>query len=214
MFATTRLKVAALGVAMLGVSALAAPSFAQGRGPDNGHGFRYTADLAPVPTNHVTGSGNVSVELHGNRATVTLTASGLVDSVHAMHVHIDGQGRCPTAAEAGTHHGHTAISTVDGHPAYGMIGTSLTTSGDTSPSSALAIDRFPTGSSYTYSRTIKLSGMANDSLRHGTAVVVVHGIDYNGNGTYDFDSLGASQLDPSLPLEATAPALCGVLTAR
>ena len=199
---------------MLGVSALAEPSFAQGRGPDNGHGFRYTADLAPVPTNHVTGSGNVSLELHGDRATVTLTASGLVDSVHAMHVHIDGQGRCPTAAEAGTHHGNTAISTVDGHPAYGMIGTSLTTSGDTSPSSALAIDRFPTGSSYTYSRTIKLSGMANDSLRDGTAVVVVHGIDYNGNGTYDFDSLGASQPDPSLPLEATAPALCGVLTAR
>ena len=56
--------------------------------------------------------------------------------------------------------------------------------------------------------------MANDSLRDGTAVVVVHGIDYNGNGTYDFDSLGASQLDPSLPLEATPPALCGALTAQ
>ena len=71
------------------------------------------------------------------------------DSVHARHIHIDGQGRCPTAADAGTHNGNTAISTVDGQPAYGMIGTSLTTSGGTSPSSALAIDRFPTGSSYT-----------------------------------------------------------------
>lgn len=94
-----------------------------------------------------------------------------------MHFHLDGQGRCPTAAEAGVHNGNTAISTVDGHPAHGMIGTSLTTSGDTSPGSALAIDRFPTGSSFTYTRTIRLSGMANDSVRDGTAVVVVHGID-------------------------------------
>jgi hypothetical protein len=214
MFAISRLKVAALGAALLAVPALAAPSFAQGVGPVNGNGFNYAAHLAPVPTNHVTGSGNVGLELHGNRATITLSATGLVNSVHAMHIHIDGQGRCPMASDAGMHNGNTAISTVDGHPAYGMIGTSLTTSGDTSPSSALAIDRFPTGSSFTYSRTIKLTGMANDSLRDGTAVVVVHGIDYNDNGAYDFDSLGASQLDPSLPLEATAPALCGVLTAQ
>jgi len=38
----------------------------------------------------------------------------------------------------------------------------------------------------------------------------VHGVDYNGNGKYDF-SQGKSDLDPSLPAEATDPALCGVL---
>ena len=36
-------------------------------------------------------------------------------------------------------------------------------------------------------------------------------MDYNGNGMYDFDSAGASELDPSLPAEATDPAVCGVL---
>ena len=37
------------------------------------------------------------------------------------------------------------------------------------------------------------------------------GVDYNGNGMYDFASAGKSDLDPSLPAEATDPALCGVL---
>ncbi len=42
--------------------------------------------------------------------------------------------------------------------------------------------------------------------------MVVHGIDYNGNGTYD-DTLGGSDLNPALSGEATAPALCGELLA-
>lgn len=46
------------------------------------------------------------------------------------------------------------------------------------------------------------------NLKKGTAVLVVHGIDYNNNGKYD-GVLGASELDPSLPAEATDPALCG-----
>ena len=40
--------------------------------------------------------------------------------------------------------------------------------------------------------------------------MVIHGIDYNHNGKYDF-SAGKSDLDPSLPAEATDPAACGVL---
>jgi hypothetical protein len=46
------------------------------------------------------------------------------------------------------------------------------------------------------------------NLARGTAVLVVRGIDYNTSGAYD-DVLGASELDPSLPAEATDPALCG-----
>jgi hypothetical protein len=38
---------------------------------------------------------------------------------------------------------------------------------------------------------------------------VVHGVDYNGDGTYSGEEM--SDLDPSLPTEATDPALCGVL---
>jgi hypothetical protein len=40
--------------------------------------------------------------------------------------------------------------------------------------------------------------------------VIVQGIDYNHNGTYD-DVLGAGELDPTLPHAATTPALCGTL---
>jgi hypothetical protein len=37
----------------------------------------------------------------------------------------------------------------------------------------------------------------------------VHGIDTNHNDAYDF-SAGKSELDPSLPQEATVPAGCGI----
>jgi hypothetical protein len=49
------------------------------------------------------------------------------------------------------------------------------------------------------------------AIRNGEAVVVLHGVDYNHNGMYDFAGAGASELDPSLPAEATDPAACGVL---
>ena len=52
------------------------------------------------------------------------------------------------------------------------------------------------------------------AIRRGEAVVVIHGVDYNDNGTYDFDSAGKSDLDPKLPEEATAPATCGVLRVK
>jgi hypothetical protein len=48
-------------------------------------------------------------------------------------------------------------------------------------------------------------------IRDGDAVIVVHGIDYNFNHVYDFSALGVSDLDKTLPGEATAPALCGSL---
>ena len=43
------------------------------------------------------------------------------------------------------------------------------------------------------------------------AVVVVHGVDYDGDGTYSAGDRGMSELDSTLPGEATDPALCGVL---
>jgi hypothetical protein len=41
--------------------------------------------------------------------------------------------------------------------------------------------------------------------------IVQHGVDLNNNGRYDFRAAGASELDPSLPQEATIPANCGVI---
>ena len=46
------------------------------------------SDLAPVPTNHVTGVGDAEVHLDGTLATVTVHTTGLLDpAAHAMHIH-------------------------------------------------------------------------------------------------------------------------------
>jgi hypothetical protein len=173
----------------------------------------YQATLDPITANHVTGSGQAWITLNGTSATVKVTVSGLLDGApHAQHIHVDGAGKCPTPAEAVDHNGHSSINVADAMKDYGMIGASLTTSGDTSPNSALAVDRFEATGSFTYQRTIELDPNVVDNLKNGTAVLVVHGIDYNGNGTYD-NVLGASELDASLPAEATDPALCGAFTA-
>ena len=49
------------------------------------------------------------------------------------------------------------MSTADGPEDYGLIGTSLTTRGDTSPACALAITRFPQTGTFRYSRVIWVS---------------------------------------------------------
>ncbi|MDI5974130.1 hypothetical protein POF50_033115 [Streptomyces sp. SL13] len=167
--------------------------------------------LLPVATNHVFGIGYASVTLRGDTARVTVDATGLLNGVpHAMHIHVDGNGTCPTAAASREHNGHRSIDVADAMKDYGMIGASLTTSGDTSPASALAVSRFPDKGTFHYSRTIQLSADTVKNIDAGKAVLVVHGIDYNHNGTYD-NVLGASELDASLPAEATDPALCGTL---
>ncbi|MFF6958961.1 hypothetical protein [Streptomyces sp. NPDC008317] len=170
----------------------------------------YQASLDPITANHVTGRGTAMIQLSGNTAKITVTASGLVGggSPHAMHIHVDGAGVCPKPSEAKDHNGHSSINVADAMKDYGMIGTSLTTSGDSTPKSALAVDRFPAGSSVKYSRTLEVTDNVAANLKSGKAVLVVHGIDYNGNGTYD-NVLGASELDKTLPAEATDPALCG-----
>lgn len=169
------------------------------------------ATLDPIKVNRVTASGTAMVRLTGNEAHVTVKASGLLAGApHAQHFHIAAKGVCPPDSAAREHNGKLSLNTTDGRPFYGMIGTSLTTRGDTSPASGLAVDRFPAGPNVHYQRTITVSDAAAKSLRAGTAVVVVHGIDYNGNGKYD-NVLGASDLDPKLPAEATNPALCGAL---
>lgn len=175
----------------------------------------FMANLQPVPTNNVTGFGSATVTLNGTTITVHETVSGLLGGVpHAQHIHIvtSGKGACPTAADAKQHNGHLSIDVMDGAPKYGMVMISLTTSGDTSDQSALAVDRMPTGSSFTYDRTFTISAADAQAIRNGQASIVVHGIDYNGNGKWD-DVLGPSELDPSLPAEATDPALCGTLVA-
>lgn len=174
---------------------------------------QYTADLAPITANRSQAAGTAELWLDGTEARVRISVDGLLaDHPHAQHIHIGGRGECPTGYDAGEHNGMTALSTLDGLDAYGGVETSLTTEGDTSADSTLAVDRFPTapGGTVDYDRTFELSQAAADAVREGNAVVVVHGIDYDDDGTYG-DVLGASELDPNLPMEATNPAACGPL---
>jgi hypothetical protein len=108
------------------------------------------------------------------------------------------------------HNGHLTISTTDGIKFYGPPQVSLTSTGDTSPKSIVDFARYPTVGSIGYTRAITVPPGIASAIRAGNAVIVVHGIDYNHNGIYD-DDLDRSELNRSLPGEATAPALCGPL---
>jgi serine/threonine protein kinase len=169
--------------------------------------------LAQVPSNHVTGSGQASVRLDGNRAAITLTTSGLdngAELVHLMHIHAGGKGECPPASAARLHNNHLAISTTDGINYYGPPVQALTTHGDTGVSSILAFHRFPSGGNMHYTRTISVPSKVAAEIRANNAVVVVHGTDYDATGIYS-GVLDASELSKSVPGTATAPALCGRL---
>ena len=105
---------------------------------------------------------------------------------------------CPTLAA--DQNGDGLINTVEGLPSYGPIAVSFTTTGDTSPSSGLAVDRFPVanpGGSVNYKRTFEVSDEVAENL--GDFAIVQHGVDLNGNGGYDFEAAAASELAPSLP---------------
>ena len=159
-------------------------------------------------------SGHASVTVRGKKLDVKIKAHGLLaDAPHAVHIHYGEQARheCPTLADDKNYDGR--LTTLEGVPAYGPVAVSLTTKGDTTPASALAIDRFSTAPNgkLTYSRySIKTNAKVARGIRDDDAVVVVHGVDHNHNGKYDF-SAGKSDLDPKLPAEATNPAACGVL---
>ncbi len=181
------------------------------------------ADLSPVPSNDDGGSGTAMVEVSGTTLSFTLAVEGLLAGApHAAHIHFgpDARNACPTDADnnAAALQGETApethFTTTEGAPAYGPIVVSLTNAGDTSPDSGLAVDRFAADASFEYSRSdVQVSQEVADAVLAGKAVVVVHGRDYDGDGTYGPADRGMSDLDPSLPGEATDPALCGVLEA-
>jgi hypothetical protein len=190
------------------IGGLATAATATVRQTEHGYGPTVAAArLGELNNSNATGAARVTVEK--NKVTVVVKVKGLLAKApHAMHIHAGGMGKCPTMA-ANTN-GDRILSTTEGHHAYGSIVTSLTTRGDTSPASGLAIDRFPATSTFTYKRTITVSASVAKQIHHNNAVIVVHGIDRNRNGVYDF-KLGKSDLDPKLPLEATSPALCGAL---
>ncbi len=194
--------------AAIGLAALALPGTASAADSSS-----YQAQLGAL--NHASGSGSVMITLNGSQATVTEHFSGLAATFggkpypHVQHIHIGAMGQCPTTS-ADTN-GDGVISTTEGAPSYGAIGTTLSTSGDTSPAAGTTLTVAPSGASTDYHRTITLDAKTLASLKAGTAVVVVHGLDPT---TLSKTAQGEkSDLVPSLPLAATSPALCGTLVA-
>ncbi len=192
----------------LGIAALAMPGTASAAGSSS-----YQAQLNAL--NHSTGSGTVMISMNGSQATITEHVTGLADKFggnpypHVQHIHIGAKGSCPTTSADTNNDG--VISTTEGAPSYGGIGTTLSKSGDTSPAAGTTLTVAPSGASFDYSRTITLDSKTMASLQAGTAVVVVHGLD---PATLSQQAQGEkSDLVPSLPLAATSPALCGTLVA-
>ncbi|MER7037763.1 hypothetical protein [Streptomyces microflavus] len=174
-------------------------------------GDTYQIDLEQLNGSGASGAALVSLE--GDKLTVKIEAQGLVPGQpHAQHIHGSTDGhdfRCPD--RSADKDGDGIVTTAEGLPTYGDINISLTTKGDTSKESGLAVDRMPVADKngkLTYSRTITVSQDVADHLKD--LHVVQHGIDRNNDGKYDFGA-GKSELDPKLPQEATAPANCGMV---
>ncbi len=234
-----RQSIVALGastLALLAATCLGAGA-AQAQGPSSsgGRGAEKTVTLSAELTelNGSGASGSATAVVRNQKIRhIEVHAEGLTpDAPHAQHIHYGEQAlnECPTLALDSNADGR--LNTVEGVPAYGPVVVSLNTTGDTTPASFLDVTRFPVAEDgrIDYSRdNIEFTDVAGtgypgadgtgtakqiaDAIRDGEGVVVIHGVDYDGNGMYNFSSPeGASELDPSLPAEATDPAACGVL---
>ena len=209
-----------LGLALLLAVAmslsLVSVAFANGgdRDDHDEHEKHFKADLNPL--NRSGAEGHAILKKEGNKKVDTeIHTKGLAPKLpHAQHIHgfKKAVSECPTLALSGR---DNLITTAEGLPSYGPIQVSLTTKGDTSPESALAVDRFPVANakgSVEYERTFSVP--ANVAKNLGKKAIVQHGVDLNDNGKYDFKAAGKSELDPSLPQEATIPATCGVINPK
>ncbi|MDP5181209.1 CHRD domain-containing protein [Blastococcus sp. BMG 814] len=168
-----------------------------------------TIDLGALNDSGASGTAELVLDEEANTLTVNIDTMGVVPGLpHAQHIHIGGQNICPPMSAAGD---DGVLSTPEGQPFYGGIQLSLTTEGDFGPDSALAVERFPVASDsgeVSYERTFDLSQIDGD-INLADVSVVQHGIDsISPNGQYG-PPPPASPLNPDLPLEATAPALCG-----
>lgn len=200
------------GMTLLGLGASAAPL----AGAATTGATTYVATLKPVPLNGQTqASGTLKLVLTGSKAMITEHVTGLAATFtgnpfpHVQHIHGGAKGTCPGATATTNHDG--VISTTEGKPFYGTVLTTLSvTPGGTSPKTGTNTTIAPKGSTITYSRTITLDATTVKSIQAGNAVIVVHGL--TPSTAPKAATTEKSALVPSLPLAATAPALCGPLT--
>ncbi len=176
--------------------------------------------LQDVNATGAAGTATLTVTDSGG-LTVTIRSTGLTPNLpHAQHLHgvMNGMDtHCPSKAT--DLDGDGFISTEEGLPMYGGIFISLTTTGDTTWTSGLAINRMPKADAQgnlSYQRTIPAADLPAGTVEHLKDLhIVQHGIDANRNGRYDLAGLGESTFAksvgvPNIPEEETDPATCGL----
>ncbi len=172
--------------------------------------------------NHSGASGTATLTLNGRQLHVVIDSHGLTpNSPHAQHLHGDTDKiyTCPTYADYAklskanykNSDGQLILNVAESSVMYGPIMYSLTTKGDDSMDSALAVDRMPVADAngnLHYDRTITVSQDVADNVK--SFHIVEHGLDENGDGK--FSGSRKSELDKALPAEATDPATCGAIS--
>lgn len=198
---------------LLAVPALALGAVALAGSPAMAADGTYSSTLGQL--NGTTGTGTVTIDVVGDQATINLQVSGLAQTFmdgpypHVQHIHGGAAGACPTAAADTS--GDGIISVSESAPIYGDILTTVTTSGATTPAEALNLELGGQGGTYSIQRTFTLDAATQQALEAGTAVFNVHGLDPATTPSTPEAFNAPSDLDPSLPLGATSPALCGPL---
>lgn len=203
----------ACSAAVLGAFALAGPAVAD---------TTVTAQLEEANHSGSTGTAELTATSDGG-LRVVIHAEGLVPGQpHAQHIHGSSRGAhfmCPTM-DADVD-GDGLLTNEEASGEYGVIYMALTTEGDATATSGLALERMPVADSQgrmDYDRTFTPEEVPDGLLENLAHVhVVQHGIDVNGNGKYDVDGAGVSTFAANLglkgvPEEATDPASCGVVT--
>lgn len=202
---------------------IAAVPFASGTALARSETFRAT--IHQLNRSGVSGTLTIRLDTRTNRASIHLLERGVLANMpHAQHLHFGASARhrCPKPSAAGRPYKYQKqadiIASVQAMPDYGPVNISLTTRGDTSKKSGLALDRFPTplGATIRYQRTIKLSASQVRHLERSQYVIATHGLDYTGDGIYSPQTapsaLAIKMFGPVIggitPLEATAPNAC------
>ncbi|MGJ6981668.1 hypothetical protein ACSDQ9_14255 [Aestuariimicrobium soli] len=214
---TTMAGLAVGAVIALPLAALGTPAQAHPGHPHEAVTIRLDATLG----SDASGTATLTPTSDGG-LTVSVKAQGMTPGMpHAQHIHGDVSGHhftCPGPDADTNNNGYLSVE--EGLPQYGGIHISLTTKGDTSPKSGLAVDRMPVADAngnLSYTRTLTAAELPQGTLEHLTMLhMVQHGIDANGNDKYDLDGLGESSFAKSLgaagiPEEATDVATCGMV---
>jgi hypothetical protein len=178
--------------------------------------------LSPMNASGASGTATI-IATDAGSLRVRLRGSGFIPNTpHAQHLHGLASARhffCPPASV--DRNGDGQVSTEEAQDQYGGLSIALTTRGDTSANSALALGRMPVADArgrLVYERTIPARAVPPGIARNLAHLHVVHhGIDVNGNGRYDLGGLGESVfarqagLD-GVPEEMTNPSTCGEAT--